>query len=631
MIRSLSILIFFANVLSALAANYYVTQSGAGTHDGTSAANAWSVSDFNGTTKPTGGDTVSFTGNLSTGLNPSANGTFAARLLLDLKGATLNTQVTVSRKSYLTLSGGTTNMTSGTALRLDTANYLTIEGWTFNSSDINGWPTFAYSTYCTNLTFSDCTVKNCGYAFLGNGDDTVLISGCDVLSSQNGTNNIGNQTDLIHGGGWSNATIEKSKFVLRAPGSAKGGSDGSYRHNDVIQTFATGGSNGRSPSNWTIRYCWIQNDNVSPPSDGNSSWLMIESQGGFFKIYSNVFVCPDNAGGINNGVHMGSGKAGTEHVFYNNTVIKRNAPGAAISYNDANKPAGTGNGTLACVNNIAYCPLTGSQQGSTANNLGAAPISNNFWYNFGNHPGNVPAIPPGPGGSGTADPRFKDFNNDDFALAANSPCIGAGNNGLGSEYNKGIAPGSTWPNPTIVTRTGAWDVGAYVSNAGPAPSPTPTPIPTPTPTPTPIPSPTPGAKFSVGDYVTPSPSVNVRDVPAGTLLGTHAPPDIGTVKSGPTMADYNGAPVDWYEVIWATNPQDGWSGDDNLVLSDSPPPTPTPTPTPTPNPTATPTPTPTPTPGPTATPTPGTPTYEKWIQDQNNWIRVHPPYPDQKP
>jgi hypothetical protein len=86
--------------------------------------------------------------------------------------------------------------------------------------------------------------------------------------------------------------------------------------------------------------------------------------------------------------------------------------------------------------------------------------------------------------------------------------------------------------------------------------------------------------------------------------------------------------VDWYEVTWATNPVDGWSGDDNLILSDSPPPTPTPTP----NPTATPTPTPAPTatPGPTATPTPGTPTYEKWIQDQNNWIRVHPPYPDQK-
>src|SRR5260221_8070394 len=608
--------LLLVSTLSSVATNDEVPQSGAGAHDGTSCANAWSVSDFNSTTKPTGGDTDSFTGNLSTGLNPSANGTFAARLRLDLSGATLSAMVNLNAKSYLTLSGGTTAMTSGTALKPASCNYLTVEKWTFNNSDINGWPTFSNSSYCTNLTSPDCRVSNGAYAFLGNGDDAVLITGCDVLSSQNGTTNIGNQTDLLHLGGASNVTVEKSKFVLRAPGSAKGGSDGSYRHNDVIQPFATGGSNGRPPSNWTIRYCWIENQNVSSASDGNSSWLMIEAQGGFFKIYGNVFVCPSGAGGINNGVHMGSGRStADQYIFYNNTVVKKgNAPGSAISYNDANKPAGQGNGTLFCVNNIAYCPLTGASQGSTCNNSKVGQISNNFWYNFGNRPSNVAAIPPGPGGSGTTDPRFTNFDNNDFTLAPNSPARGAGDNSLSSEYNQGIAPGSSWPNPTLVTRTGAWDVGAFVSNAGSAPSPTPTPAPTPTPTPSPSPAPTPGAKFSVGDYVTPSsPNVNVRATPAGALLGTHTPPDIGTVKDGPTMADFNGVPVDWYEVTWPTDPLDGWSGDDNLVLSASPPPTPSPTATPTP------------TPGPSPTPSP---TYEKWIQNQNNWIRANPPKPD---
>jgi len=238
-------------------------------------------------------------------------------------------------------------MTSGTAIKLSSCNYITIDGWTFESSDINVWPTFANSAYSTNITYSNCTVKNCGYAFLGNNDSTILITGCDILSSQNGTTNAGNQTDLLHLGGAQNVIVEKCKLVLRAPGSAKAGSDGSYRHNDVIQTFATGGSNGKSPTNWTLRYNWIENQNVSGASDGNSSWLMVEAQGGYFKIYSNVWVCPSNAGGINNGVHMGSGKAqGDQHVFYNNTVVKKgNAPGGAISYNDANKPAGTGNGT----------------------------------------------------------------------------------------------------------------------------------------------------------------------------------------------------------------------------------------------------------------------------------------------
>src|SRR5260370_12363085 len=233
--------LLLVSTLSSLATNYYVTQSGAGAHDGTSAANAWSVPEFNSTTKPTGGDTVSFTGKRSTGLNPSANGTFAARLRLDLSGATLSAMVNLNAKSYLTLSGGTTAMTSGTALKPASCNYLTVEKWTFNNSDINGWPTFSNSSYCTNLTFSYCRVSNCGYAFLGNGDDTVLITGCDVLSSQNGTTNIGNQTDLLHLGGASNVTVEKSKFVLRAPVSAKVGTHDSHRHNDLIQTFATVG------------------------------------------------------------------------------------------------------------------------------------------------------------------------------------------------------------------------------------------------------------------------------------------------------------------------------------------------------------------------------------------------------
>jgi hypothetical protein len=56
-----------------------------------------------------------------------------------------------------------------------------------------------------------------------------------------------------------------------------------------------------------------------------------------------------------------------------------------------------------------------------------------------------------------------------------------------------------------------------------------------------------------------------------------------------------------------------------------------PTPTPAPTPTATPVPSPTPTPVPTATPGPTvtpTPTFERWIQQQNDWIRNNPPVPD---
>ena len=605
-------------------ATYYVTQGGSGNRDGSSSGNAWAMSDFNNTTKPVGGDTVVFTGNLTTGLSPKANGTATSRLTLDLSAATVTVNVNINGRSNLTLTGGTTSpsMTTGGAFTISNCTNVTVDKWTYKSSDINGWPCFINSSYNNGITFSNCVVVNCGYAFLGNADSNVLITGCDVLTSQNGTNNIGNQTDIIHGGGWQNVVIEKSKFNLRAPGSAKGGSDGSYRHNDDIQTFATGGSNGRAPNNWIIRYCWIENSNTT--GDGNSSQLMVESQGGYFKMYDNVFICPANAAGVNNGIHMGSGQNGNDtYPFYNNTVIKKgNMPGNAIYFNDNNKPAGQGNGVLYAVNNIAWCPLTGKNQGSTSNNLKVGKISNNFFYNFGNYSGSVPTIPTGPGGS-TADPKFTNPDGNDFSLSASSPAKGGGDNSLGAEYAVGIAPGATWPNPALVTRTGAWDAGAFVSTgAGPAPSPTPSPSPTPTP----------GPKFSVGDYVTPVAtvaSVNIRDNPAGNLIGTHSPDDLGIVKAGPQVADFNGIPVNWYEVTWMTDPVDGWVGDDNLTAAVGPSPTPTPAPTPTPTPTPTPGPSPTPTPGPSPTPTPAV-TYEKWIEDQNNWIRAHPPTPDQK-
>jgi len=46
------------------------------------------------------------------------------------------------------------------------------------------------------------------------------------------------------------------------------------------------------------------------------------------------------------------------------------------------------------------------------------------------------------------DPLFSDADNDDFTLAAGSPCIGAGEN-LGSPYNIILHPSSTWPDGVV--------------------------------------------------------------------------------------------------------------------------------------------------------------------------------------
>jgi hypothetical protein len=47
-----------------------------------------------------------------------------------------------------------------------------------------------------------------------------------------------------------------------------------------------------------------------------------------------------------------------------------------------------------------------------------------------------------------ADPSFTNAGSDDYSLASNSPCIGEGVN-LGSLYDTGLLPSSTWPDSVL--------------------------------------------------------------------------------------------------------------------------------------------------------------------------------------
>ena len=121
-------------------------------------------------------------------------------------------------------------------------------------------------------------------------------------------------------------------------------------------------------------------------------------------------------------------------------------------------------------------------------------------------------------------------------------------------------------------------------------------------------------KFKTGDWVSPTAEVNVRNAPGGTIVGTHAPGDLGIVVSGPETAPLpQKADVNWYLIDWTTAPVSGHTGDDDLAKAAAPP-QPTPTPTP-PNP----------------TPTPAV-TWKEWTNklnaDISKWIEAHPPYPD---
>src|SRR3989344_5196547 len=84
-------------------------------------------------------------------------------------------------------------------------------------------------------------------------------------------------------------------------------------------------------------------------------------------------------------------------------------------------------------------------------------------------------------------------------------------------------------------------------------------------------APTPSTKFSIGNTVQTTTTVNVRQTASatGTLLGTQTTGVQGTVVAGPTYADG----FHWWQINYNTG-ADGWSAEDFLVKVIAPTPTP---------------------------------------------------------
>jgi hypothetical protein len=528
-------------------------------------------------------ETQVFTGNVP-GMTVSKSGTAADPYVMDFTQATVTGTIRLNGVSFVTLKGGTFSQSvSNNCFDFNNtqSHNIVISGWTYTGPNA-GIVSFINGYFCENLIAENNRIDNVSHFARSDSTQThdVTIRNNYCRTSVN----TADQTDIIFFGDAYNVTIEGNQFINRAPANS------GNNHNDVIQTYMKGGGNAGHPGNWTIRYNWIESQQTT--GTGDCSWFMIEAMDGTpaLKIYSNVFVGTGSTS--NNGTAITRNNGG-EYYCYNNTFIRHDAPDNTVRYMDAGK--------VSFRNNVMQSNPGISGTWLVLTMRAASAFDYNFFYNSDGSAG------AGPHGSTTKDPKFTNFSGNDFSLQSSSPLIGAGDSSIGAEYNQGIAPGATWPNPKLATRTGNWDVGAYVFNSG---APTPTPSPTATPTPTPPPA----AKFGTGDSVTPIVAVNVRQTPAGAVLGEHQPSEVGVVQSGPVSAPLNGTNVFWYLINWTSAPLSGYTGDDHLVLASG-------------QPTPTPTPVPIPTPSPQPTPTPSQ-TWEKWIDEQNAWIRSHPPTPD---
>jgi hypothetical protein len=445
-----SVVLALTTVGVSQASTYYVTQSGAGTQTGTSLANAWSVASYNSSATPTGGDTVTYSGAFTSTVVPKTSGTGngASRLTLDFSAATLTTPaINLSGNNYLTLLGGTvkdgsdgSNVITCAYVAPGTGHDITISNFTFTGIT-GGNDTFFSVGSCNSVLVSNNTLDNL-LSFVNEWQgktQNITILNNYARTSQNATN----QSDVITMGDTINVTIQGNMLINRSPGSQS-----NSRHNDIIQTFQGGESNNQVPSNWTIDYNWIEEDVTNcAATDGSNSWTMIESTGGTNYEFSNVFYAGGSCS-FGNGATMDSNQASVIWNVYNNTYISPNGyPGIWFQ----------NSGHLSFRNNV-FEMASGSASDLVFSFSAQTPWDYNYFYGV---PG-CSSTETGTHGSCTVNPLFTSFSGGVFSLQASSPLINAGDSTIGAMFNQGIAPGATWPNPTLVARAaGAWDAGAF--------------------------------------------------------------------------------------------------------------------------------------------------------------------------
>jgi hypothetical protein len=422
---------------SAFASSYYVTQSGAGSGNGLSVANAWSLAAFRGTSQPTGGDTVWFSGSFTSAITPGSNGTSAtSHLTLDFSGATFSASLTNAGNGLI----------SFTQNHDITINAVTYTGTSQGTQDFIDCGNNGGGIWCYDLTVQNCHLDNMCHFWTGsttNNHDVLLLNNWFRTNVNTVT-----QTDVISTGDAYNVTIQGNFLCNQAPGNANLPA-GNARHNDIIQNYQSGATPNAEPYNWVICFNWIEDD---AGGDGNNSWTMLENNKGdpAVAIYSNVFVCTTSQ--PNNGVTFDSNDSSGKFYFYGNTCIANPGPNNIVRY--------LAPGTLYARNNVIV-----SQPGYTGTACNWTMNTGATWdYNRIYSSGGMDASDPGPHGS-TANPMV---SNTTGMLASNSPCLGTGDSSIGAPYNVGIATGATWPNPALVLRSASWDVGAFQSAPSPS-------------------------------------------------------------------------------------------------------------------------------------------------------------------
>jgi hypothetical protein len=460
-VLAVSLLLCISNISVTYAAvqEYYVTQSGSGSRNGLSLANAWAMSDCNNASNWSGaesatqidpGDTVYFNGNITSTLEVRGSGNASNQITLDFSSSASSKDIQGNGKDYYTLTNFTIDASSGIGesrvidlggnSSANQAQNVTISNGVITNAD----KMLIDLRYANNITIEGNSFTD----FSGHGITTYSKYSHDIVIKNNTLTtryytNINKQCDVITFGDAFNVTIEGNYIA-----NFTGGDPNTIAHNDCIQTYQSGSGDSQKPKDWVIRYNLIR---LHKDTQNDGLWTMFEHLDGTWEIYSNVFLgSRGSASSI--GLNLQSTSTTVSYVYSNTFISKAGGVGNMIALRF--------NGTHYFKNNVVY------REGTTgtviANPQGATIVRDyNIYYG-----GSASAYHNGVSATNCSSyagqeaysdcydmqSDFLDYANNSFGVVQGSIAINTGVD-LGSTYQNKLVNGATWPEPNLSVPT----------------------------------------------------------------------------------------------------------------------------------------------------------------------------------